>query len=103
MNSINYQKFVNTSCKSYVNKNYLVVAINEEAGEIAGWHKKMVLKKGKNLKKGKLTKQDLKEEVGDVLFYLTRLAKLYGWSLEDVMQANVEKLVAEEEEKKNAK
>ena len=102
MNSANYQNFVNTNCKPYVNKPYLVIALAEEVGEISGWYKKVVLKKNKNLKKGKLTKQDLKEECGDVLFYLTRLSKLYGWSLEDIMRANVDKLVGEEKDKQKA-
>lgn len=31
-------------------------------------------------------------ELGDVLFYLTRIAQTFGWSLDDVMKANVAKL-----------
>ena len=99
MNSANYQKFVNSHCKSYMDKNYLSVGLGEEAGECLGFHKKYVLKKNKNLKKGPLKKKDLAEELGDVLFYLVRLSKLYGWSLEDIMDYNVEKLEREEEEK----
>ena len=34
----------------------------------------------------------IKLELGDVLYYLTCLAWMYGHTLEDVMQANVDKL-----------
>lgn len=31
-------------------------------------------------------------ELGDVLFYVTRIAQQFGWSLDEVMKANVAKL-----------
>jgi NTP pyrophosphatase (non-canonical NTP hydrolase) len=73
----------------YVDHNYCAVAINEEAGEIAGWHKKYHLRGNPT---GKLGLDDLKSELGDVLFYLTAMSSLYGWTLEEVMEFNKVKL-----------
>jgi NTP pyrophosphatase (non-canonical NTP hydrolase) len=84
-----YEHAVEQRCQGYVDQNYLVIALNEEAGEVAGWYKKFVLRENPT---GKLTKDDLKGELGDVLFYLTRLADINGWSLLDVMEHNIEKL-----------
>jgi NTP pyrophosphatase (non-canonical NTP hydrolase) len=83
-----YELFVDDRCRPFVDFNYTVVAINEEAGEIAGWYKKAVLRKQE-----KYTKQMLLEEMGDVLFYLVKMARLNGWDMEHVMQANVDKLM----------
>jgi phosphoribosyl-ATP pyrophosphohydrolase len=41
-----------------------------------------------------LTDEDLLSEVGDVLYYLDRLAQIKGWTLEDVMIYNKKKLDA---------
>lgn len=95
MTTGDFEKFVKETSAEYQTKPYLVVAINEEAGEIAGWFKKFELKKNKNLK-CKLTKDDLLEEIGDTLFYLTRLANVYGWTLQNVMKRNMKKLQDEE-------
>ena len=84
-----YEEYVESRCKDYVTEPYLVIAINEEAGEIAGWYKKYVLRGNPT---GKLSKDDLKGELGDVLFYVTRLAQMNGWSLNDIMEHNVTKL-----------
>lgn len=89
MDTKRYEDYVESRCKSYVDEPYLIIAINEEAGEIAGWYKKYVLRENVA---GKHSREDLLGELGDVLFYLTRLASLYGWSLEDVMNYNMAKL-----------
>lgn len=84
-----YEKFVEEFAKDYVDENYLVVAINEEAGEIAGWYKKYVLRGNPT---EKFSRDDLKGELGDLLYYLTRMANLNGWSIEEVQQTNMDKL-----------
>lgn len=84
-----YEDYVTMRCQPYVTKEYCAIAINEEAGEVAGWFKKYVFRGNPT---GKLTEDDLKGELGDVLFYLTAMARHYGWSLSDVMDYNVEKL-----------
>lgn len=84
-----FKEHVDRNAKYDMGDEYCVVALNEEAGEIAGWYKKFVLRGNPT---GKLTEQDLLGELGDVLYYLVRLSSLHGWSLEDVMEYNVEKL-----------
>ena len=88
MTKTDYEEYVEKQCKDYVTEPYLVLAINEEAGEIAGWYKKCILKGNSS---GKLTQEDLLGEIGDCLFNLTRLAQLHGWGLNDVMQHNMAK------------
>lgn len=83
----NYEDFVEDCCKPYVDFNYCVVALNGEAGEVAEWHKKANLRNNE-----KFTDVMLLDELGDVLFYLTRTASIKGWSIFDVMDANVRKL-----------
>lgn len=41
-----------------------------------------------------LEREDLKSELGDVLYYLAVLAHEHGWTLAEVAQANVDKLRA---------
>jgi NTP pyrophosphatase (non-canonical NTP hydrolase) len=69
--------------------NYCVIAMNEEAGEIAGWYKKAVLRGNPT---GKYTDEDLKGELGDLLYYLTRAASVKGWTLSEIMDFNKVKL-----------
>jgi NTP pyrophosphatase (non-canonical NTP hydrolase) len=59
-----------------------------EAGEVAD-----LIKKGIFHQKG-LDKENLKKELGDVLWYLTALCSDLGLSLEEVMQHNIKKLKA---------
>jgi NTP pyrophosphatase (non-canonical NTP hydrolase) len=82
-----YEKFVMERSKGYVDLNYCVIALNGEAGEVAEWYKKAVLREDATF-----TSQMLGEELGDVLFYLVKLANLKGWSLKDLIDMNVEKL-----------
>lgn len=84
-----YEAYVKMRCKGYIDPNYCVIAINEEAGEIAGWYKKAILRGNPT---GQLTEDDLKGEMGDVLFYLTVLAQHMDWTLDDIMEYNKEKL-----------
>lgn len=69
---------------------YCALALNGEAGEVAEWVKKVELRG----RPGDLTDEDLLLELGDVLWYLTRMAQIKGWTLEDVMRANMAKLAA---------
>lgn len=69
----------------------LAMGVAGEAGEVSE-----VVKK--HLFHGKYTEEEfdekLKSELGDVLWYLTRLADERGWSLEDLFASNVKKLSA---------
>lgn len=48
----------------------------------------------KHYRDGKHPGDALKLELGDALHYLTVIAQSYGWSLEDLMDANIAKLDA---------
>ena len=39
-----------------------------------------------------LDKEHLAEEIGDVMFYLSNLATLLGFKMEDILQGNIDKL-----------
>lgn len=89
MKKSDYEKWVNKRCKGYTDTNYCIIAINGEAGEVAEWYKKAVLRGNPT---GEFTDEHLKLELGDLQFYITRLAHLKGWTLSDIMDANVEKI-----------
>jgi NTP pyrophosphatase (non-canonical NTP hydrolase) len=90
-----YEEYVRTRIHK-MDEAYAVIALNEEAGEVAGWFKKFVLRGNPT---GKYSKKDKKEELGDTLFYLTALAAMDGWTLDDLMEANKQKLDEREEKK----
>lgn len=46
-----------------------------------------------------LDSTNLKEEVGDILWYVARICSLYGWSMDEVMNLNIQKLKARFPEK----
>lgn len=70
------------------------MGLASEAGEVAGlvkkqWERDALLDRAKML-----------HELGDVIFYLSAVASHFGFSLEDVMNANVDKLEARFPERK---
>lgn len=69
---------------------YVVLGLMGEAGEVAEKVKKLIRDKG-----GEITetdKQELKKELGDVLWYSAALCHELGVDLADVAIQNVEKL-----------
>ena len=48
--------------------------------------------KGYVIKEPELTRENRREELGDILWYLTWLCSEFGFSLEEVAQANIDKL-----------
>ena len=89
MNIQEYEAHVDKHALPDLDLNYAIIGICGEAGECAEWHKKFNLRKNRA---GKCTPEDLKGELGDVLFYLTRAAMLSGWSLSEIMEQNKAKL-----------
>lgn len=68
----------------------LSLGLTEEAGEVAGKVKKLFRNND-----GVVTeqfRQDLKKELGDVLWYLTKLGHHFGMTLDEIAVANMEKL-----------
>ena len=69
---------------------YLALAVNEEAGELAGKIKKVLRDKG-----GVFSDEDkraLALEAGDCLWYIANLSKVLGFDLSEIAQMNIEKI-----------
>lgn len=67
---------------------YLALGLNGEAGEVAE-HIKKRLRHGKEI-----DRDELKKELGDLLWYAAVMADELGFSLEDVAADNIAKLRA---------
>lgn len=74
---------------------YCTLGLCGEAGEVAEKVKKLFRDRG-----GLITpefKKDVKKELGDVLWYITALSNELGFTLEEVMETNYNKLIARRE------
>ena len=69
---------------------YYAIAINEEAGELAGKVKKIY--RDHNGAISATDRADMIDEGGDILWYLTRLCETLGISLEEMARRNIIKL-----------
>lgn len=71
---------------------YLVLGLVNEAGEVADKIKKNLRDEIGVLSEEK--KEEIAKELGDVLWYLSQLAKEFGFPLEAVAKMNLEKLAS---------
>lgn len=81
----------------YLGLSYVANGLGE-VGEIQGKVKKILRDQG-----GEITsqnKEDLKKELGDVLWYVSAMCTELGLSLEDVAKTNIEKLLSRKERNK---
>lgn len=69
---------------------YPALGLVNEAGEVAGKIKKVFRDKGGEISEE--TRQALKAELGDVLWYLAQVATELGLSLEEIAEYNIAKL-----------
>ena len=69
---------------------YPTLGLSGEAGEVAEKIKKVIRDKGGII--DDVTREEIKKELGDVLWYLSQIASELELSLEDVAQFNIEKL-----------
>lgn len=69
---------------------YPTLGVAGEAGEVADKVKKVL--RDHNGEFGSAIRLELAKEVGDVLWYCNALARDLGYTLEEVMQMNLEKL-----------
>ena len=92
----NFQKYQEESRKTWslIHTDHAIVyptlGLTNEAGEVAGKVKKIFRDKD-----GVITEEDrqaLKQELGDVLWYLTQICTDLGLTLEEVAEANIAKL-----------
>jgi NTP pyrophosphatase (non-canonical NTP hydrolase) len=67
-----------------------VLGLNGEAGEVAEKLKKII--RDKNSVVSEEDKQEMAKELGDVLWYIAVFANDLGVSLDDIAQANIDKL-----------
>lgn len=70
---------------------YPTLGISDEAGEVAGKIKKIF--RDKNGVFNELDIQEIKKELGDVLWYISQIASELEINLEDVASKNIEKLL----------
>jgi NTP pyrophosphatase (non-canonical NTP hydrolase) len=67
---------------------YCVLGLTNEAGEVAGKYKKFI----RDLSNWEDVRQALKAELGDVQWYVARLAAELDFDLEEIMEDNLAKL-----------
>lgn len=104
-----YQDKAMTTCMDSSNNfSYMFLNLVGEVGEFASKVAKHIRKEhysimdsnianGKNiddLKEPQVALDELKKEAGDILWQLSGLCTIMGWSLEDVAQMNLDKLAA---------
>ena len=74
---------------------YLVIGLMNEAGEVGGVYKKMIRSQTDLTtpnKKGVTVEDRMIDELGDVLWYLTRLCDVLDLDISDLMAENMQKL-----------
>ena len=74
---------------------YLVIGLMNEAGEVGGVYKKMIRSRTDLTtpnKDGVTVEARLVDELGDVLWYLTRLCDVYDIKISELMVNNMDKL-----------
>lgn len=72
---------------------YSMIALCGEVGELANYYKKVMAGRNPPIR-------ELHLEVGDILYYLTRVAADLGYSLEEAAADNVEKIEARDKKRK---
>lgn len=89
MDVAKYQRLVKTTAKKFKDKTNEIVSwglgVIGEAGDVAGCIKKTLFH-GNDQTKG------IKENLGDMMWYVAMICNFYGWKLEDVLDENIEKL-----------
>jgi len=71
---------------------YPTLGLAGEAGEVAEKIKKIIRDKGGVA--GTTEREEIKKELGDVLWYIAQIATELGLSLEEVAQLNIDKLLS---------
>ena len=69
---------------------YTILGLCSEAGEVAGKYKKFL----RDDTDWDVLQDDIAKELGDVMWYVDRIADEFGLSLQTILEANVVKLQA---------
>ena len=77
---------------------YPMLGLAGETGEVVEKVKKIFRDDGGKVTKNK--KEEIKKELGDVLWYLSQIATEFNMSLEEIAAANIEKLYSRLERNK---
>ena len=100
-----YQRKAMTTCMpSSNNFSYMFLNLVGEVGEFASKIAKAIRKEQVIIKNNVISfdefptcieqEEELKKEAGDILWQLSGLCKVMGWSLEDIAQMNIDKLAS---------
>lgn len=74
---------------------YPVMGLSEEAGEVSGKFAKAVRDAGGIIDSER--REAIKKELGDVCWFVAEISTLLDFTLEDVMQSNLDKLASRAE------
>lgn len=74
---------------------YPTLGLAGEAGEVAEKVKKIIRDKGNNF--DEVDVENIKKELGDVIWYVANIAFDFGINLQDVAETNIEKLMSRKE------
>ena len=72
---------------------HMILGIQTESAEIADAYKKYIAYKNP------LDLVNVKEEIGDTLWYIANMCNMHGWDLRDILDTNIAKLEARYPEK----
>lgn len=106
-----YQEMAMTTCMdSSRNTLYMLFGLCEETGELQGKFSKAIRKgllqatgfnqiipTAENVGRLDSLREDIKREIGDVMWMSAGLCHVMGWSLEDVCQTNLDKLASRQQ------
>ena len=99
-----YQKKAMTTCTdSSRNFSYMALNLVGEVGEFMSKVAKAIRKENITIEANdiyvfnNLQKEELKLEAGDIMWQIAGLCDIMGWSLEEVCQANLNKLASRKE------
>lgn len=72
---------------------HMALGMQTEAAEIADVYKKCIAYKKP------IDYVNIKEELGDLMWYIVNICNMHGWDVRDIMQTNIDKLRARYPEK----
>lgn len=79
------QKAYGTALGSAKNIGYMLYGMAGEVGELHSIY-------AKNIRDGKIDEENVKKEIGDVLWFVAGMCSLLGYNLSDIAQQNLDKL-----------